>query len=185
MGVKILPGGDPERRGRALVLLLMLLPGLALGCRHLPPAAEEFNPRNYTPVTVEQLQDPHRAGLSPGQKVSVTGYFWQYLEYDPFTVARYLAIARHPAVQTRLRWAALYESPQLQGYYDRLVLSTEQQSELKLKRLERVQVYGVMTDLGFGILYLKAQHVDHLDVEGVPGGRETAPALQPEETPNP
>ena len=173
----------PEKSGGILILLLALLPGLALSCRHLPPP-EEFNPQDYTPVTIEQLQDPRRAGLSPGQQVSVTGYFWQYLEYDPYMVARYLALARRPLVQSRLRWAALYNSPQLQGYYDRLVLTVEQQQGLYLKRLEHVRVYGVLTDLGFGILYLKARHVDRLEVEGVRPVRE-APAFPAEETPNP
>ena len=178
--------GCPEKLGGILILLLTLLPGLALGCRHLPPPPEEFNPQDYTPVTIEQLQDPRRAGLSPGQKVSVSGYFWQFLEYDPYMVARYLALARRPLVQSRLRWAALYNSPQLQGYYDRLVLTVEQQEDLHLKRLEHVRVYGVLTDLGFGILYLKAQHVDRLEVEDVLPGRQTpAPACPAEETPNP
>jgi hypothetical protein len=176
----------PEKLAGILILLLTLLPGLALGCRHLPPPPEGFNPQDYTPVTIEQLQDPRRAGLSSGQKVSVSGYFWQFPEYDPYMVARYLALARRPLVQSRLRWAALYNSPQLQGYYDRLVLTVEQRQDLHLKRLEQVRVYGVLTDLGFGFLYLKARQVDRLDVEGVPPGRKTpAPAYPAEETPNP
>ncbi len=155
--------------GAVLILLLALLPGGAAGCRHLPAAPEGFNPEDYKPVTLEQLQDPRRAGLSKGQRVSVAGYFWQYLEYDPFMVARYLAVARHPVAQGRLRWAALYGSPQMQGYYNRLVLTPEQRREWDLKRLEHVRVYGQLDNLEFGFLYLQAQHLDRLGVEDGPG----------------
>ncbi len=166
-----------------LMLLLILLPGLAVSCRHLPPAPEAFNAEDYTPVTIEQLREPHQAGLRQGQRVSVAGYFWQYLEYDPFMVARYLAVARHPLEQSPLRWAALYSSAQLQGYYDRLVLTPEQRRDWHLKRLEHVRVYGQLANLGFGILYLQAQHLDRLDAaDGPPSGKAEAPAAAGKET---
>ena len=121
-----------------------------------------------------------------GQRVSVAGFFWQYLEYDPFTVARYLAVARHPLVQSSLRWASLYDSPQMQGYYDRLVLTPEQRRESNLKRLEHVRVYGQLADLGFGILYLQAHHLDRLDPENASRDQRTAAPQAPgKETPSP
>ena len=180
------PVGHPGKLGGVLILLLALLPGLAVSCHRLPPAAEGFNPEDYTPVTIEQLQDPRRAGLLQGRRVSVAGYFWQYLEYDPYMVDRYLAVARHPLVQGPLSWAALYNIPQMQGYYDRLVLTPEMRRDLKLKRLEHVRVYGQLTDLGFGILYLEAQHVERLgDVDGHLSRKTVAPAAPGKETPNP
>ena len=186
MGLTASSRGGPGKLGGVLLLLFTLLPGLALSCRHLPPAPEGFNPEDYTPVTIEQLKDPHRAGLVKGQKVSVAGFFWQYLEYDPFMAARYLAAARHPLVQSQLRWASLYDTPQLQGYFDRLVLTGQQRRDLSLKRLEHVRVYGQLANLEVGILYLQAHHVDRLDKEGgalSPGS--AAPRATGKETPNP
>jgi hypothetical protein len=166
------------------VLLFLLLPGLEAGCRHAQPVTGVFNPREYTPVTIEQLQAPKQSGLLPGQKVSVEGFFWQYLEYDPFAVPEYLALVRRPLLESRWRWASLYASPQLQGYFDRLALSRKGLRELDLKRLEHVRIYGRLAHLPFGILYLQAQHVERLDEEGGPAARRpTAPALEGRETP--
>jgi hypothetical protein len=164
----------------------VLLPGLLGGCRHLPPAPEGFNPEDYTSITIAQLREPHKAGLARGQRVSVEGYFWQYLEYDPFMGAQYLATLRRPLVESRQRWAALYESAQMQGYCDRLVLTREQRRDWDLKRLEHVRIYGQMTSLGFGILYLQAHQVDRLEGAEAPRGlRRAAPSAPGKETQNP
>jgi hypothetical protein len=171
--------GLPFRFGGILVLLFLLLPGLASGCRHAPPATGAFNPKEYTPVTIEQLQAPKKAGLLPGQKVSVAGYFWQYLEYDPFPVPKYLAVARHPVRENQWDWAALYNSPQLTGYFNRLALSREERRELDLKRLEHVRIYGRLAHLPFGILYLQGEHVERLDEDGGPPERPPAPPAVP------
>lgn len=169
--------------GRAL--LFLLLTGLASSCGHLPPVPEGFHPEEYTPVTVAQLQAPRQAGLIPGQKVSVTGYFWQYLDYDPFMAAGYLAWARRPLVESRRRWASLYDSQQMQGYYDRLVLTREQWRDWDFKRLEQVRVFGRLTPLGFGVLYLQVHHVDRLDApEGSLPQRPTPPASEAQESPS-
>ena len=177
--------GCPLRFGGVLVLLLTLLPGLGSSCRHAPPVTEAFHPGEYTPVTIEQLQAPQKAGLTPGQKVSVEGYFWQYLEYDPFMVAQYLALARHPIAESRWRWASLYNSSQLQGYFDRLALGRALR-DMDLKRLEHVRIYGRLAHLPFGILYLQAQHVNRLDGENGPLTRMPAPpAVEGRETPTP
>jgi hypothetical protein len=176
--------GRPLRFGGVLVLLFTLLPLLESGCRHAPPVTKVFNPREYAPVTIEQLRAPRKAGLLPGQKVSVEGYFWQYLEYDPFPVPKYLAVARHPLRENRWRWASLYNSPQMQGYFDRLALSREERHDLDLKRLEHVRIYGRLAHLPFGFLYLQAQHVERLDVEGRPAARRPSPpAIEGRETP--
>jgi len=176
----------PGKQGGILVLLAALLAGLSMGCRHLAPAPEGFNPEDYTPVTSAQLQEPHKAGLARGQRVSVEGYFWQFLEYDPFMGAQYLATLVRPLTESHQRWAALYESAQMQGYWDRLVLTRQQQREWDLRRLEHVRIYGQMANLGFGILYLQAHHLDRLDGAGGPRGqRPAAPAAPGKETQNP
>jgi|YelNatPaOPRAMG01_1025707.scaffolds.fasta_scaffold16253_3 hypothetical protein len=163
-----------RRFGGLLVVLFILLPGLESGCRHTPPATGAFNPQEYAPVTLEQLQAPRVAGLLPGQKVSVSGYFWQYLEYDPFAVPEYLALIRRPLLASRWRWASLYSSPRMTGYFDRLAVSRGEQRELNLKRLERVRIYGRLAHLPFGILYLQAVHVERLDKDS--GAPEQIPA---------
>lgn len=186
MWVKLNSRGNPGKVGRFLVLLAALLPALLGGCRHLPPAPDGFNPEDYTPVTPAQLREPHKAGLVRGQRVSVEGYFWQYLEYDPFMGAQYLATLRRPLAESQKRWAALYESAQMQGYCNRLVLTREQKRDWDLKRLEHVRIYGQMASLGFGILYLQAHQVDRLDrAEGPRGLHPAAPAAPGKETRKP
>ena len=148
--------------GRVLVCLV-LLPGLALSCGYIRPVPQGFNPENYNPVSISQLMAPRQAGLTPGQKVYVEGYFWQYLEYDPDMVANYLTLARQPVAWSRLRWASLYQQPQMRGYYDRLALTRQQQQDWRLRRLEHLRVYGQLAPLGFGVLYLQAHHLERLD----------------------
>jgi len=169
-----------------LLLLMGLILGLVWGCGYIRPAPEGLNPEDYTPITYEQLQAPRRAGLTPGQKVRVDGYFWQFLEYDPVMVRNYLTLTRQPLAWSRLHWASLYDVPQMRGYYDRLALTREQKRDWRLKRLEHVRVYGELTPLGLGVLYLQAHQVDRLDQEeGTPGPGSTAPATEGEENQNP
>jgi len=178
--------GKPPGLGRALAFLLFLLLGLAPACGHLPPTPEGFNPEDYTPITYEQLLDPRQAGLAPGQKIRVEGYFWQYLAYDPAMVSNYLTMARQPRAWSRLRFASLYGAPQMRGYFDRLALTREQQREWRLKLLEHVRIYGELNPLGLGRLYLKAHQVDRLDPDAGPAGQgSAAPKVEPEESPSP
>jgi hypothetical protein len=166
-----------------LACLLALLMGLAGGCGHIRPAPEGFNPEEYSPVAMHQLQAPRKAGLAPGQKVRVEGYFWQYLDYDPAMLANYATMVRRPLAWSRLRWAALYQESQMQGYYDRLALTRQQQRDWPLKRLEQVRIYGQLAPLGFGVLYLQVHHLERLDpAEDFLNRRYRAPAA-PEETP--
>jgi hypothetical protein len=167
-----------------LILLVLLLPGLALSCGHIRPAPQDFHAGDYVPVTIEQLQAPRPAGLVSGQKVRVTGYFWQYLDYDPRLAANYLTMARQPLAWSRLRWASLYRTLPMQGYYDRLALTQEQQRALRLKRLEKVEVYGELAPWGFGALYLQAHQIQRLEAEEGPAGQgQTAPEAEGQETP--
>lgn len=165
----------PLARGRLLVLILVLLVELSQGCGSIRPVPEGWNPGDYKPITYEQIMAPRKAGLSPGQKVSVTGYFWQYLDYDPFMVPNYLTLARQPRAWSRLYWASLYRTPQMQGYCDRLALTLEQQRDWQFKRLEHVRVYGQIASLGFGVLYLQAHHIDRLDQEEGPPNQGPPP----------
>jgi hypothetical protein len=174
----------PHGLGRLLILFLILLVELGQGCGSIRPVPEGWNPEDYTPVAYEQILAPRKAGLSPGQKVSVAGYFWQYLDYDPFMVPNYLTLARQPRAWSRLCWASLYRTPQMQGYCDRLALTREQQQDWHLRRLEHVRVFGQLASLGFGVLYLQAHHVDRLDLEEGPlNQHDTPPAGEGQENP--
>ncbi len=167
-----------------LILLFMLLSGWTLGCGHIRPVPEGFNPEQYTSVTIEQLQAPRQAGLVSGQKVSVAGYFWQFLDYDPCMGANYLTLMRQPLAWSRLRWASLYHTPSMRGYYDRLALTREQQRNLSLKRLEQVRVFGELAPLGLGTLYVRVHHLERLEVEEGPlEGGQTVPQVEDGETP--
>lgn len=176
-------GETSSALGRLLVWLFVLLPGLVLNCGHIRPVPEGFNPEKYTLVTIDQLRAPRKAGLAPGKKVCVEGYFWQYLDYDPVMVANYLTLARQPLAWSRLRWASLYQQPQMRSYYDRWALTREQQQDWRLKRMEPLRVYGQLAALGFGVLYLQTHHLERLDsAEDSLSQGDRAPAV-PEETP--
>jgi hypothetical protein len=168
MGLTANPGRAPRRRGLLWMALVLLLASESLGCGHIRPVPEGFNPEQYNPVTIEQLQAPRRAGLTSGQKVRVEGFFWQYLEYDPRMVANYLTMARQPLAWSRLRWAALYRDSSMRGYYNRLALTRIQKGQWDLKRLEPVRVFGQLAPLGFGTLYLQVHHIERLETDGAP-----------------
>lgn len=172
-------------RSRLLVWFICLFTGLSFSCGHVRPVPEGFNPEDYAFVTIKQLTVPRQAGLFTGQKVWVEGYFWQYLDYDPFMVANYVTMARQPVAWSRLRWASLYHHPQMQGYYDRLAMTRQQQQDWRLKRLERLRVYGQLASLGFGVMYLQVHQLERLDLEEdslnrghtAPAGHEEIPKL--------
>lgn len=152
-------------------LLLAMAGGLPLvACGSIPPAPGNFDPQGYRAVTLAELQAPRLRGLHPGEKVKVDGYFWQLLEYDPKVGANYLTLLRQPAAWLRLRWAALYASSDMHGYYDRLALERDQVEKVPLQRLQAVRVFGELAPLGFGVLYLRAHHLEPLE-EGFLGTR--------------
>jgi hypothetical protein len=168
MRLTVNPGNTPRSRPFLLMALVLLLAGGHVGCGHIRPAPEGFNPEQYTPVTIEQLQAPRPGGLASGQKVRVEGFFWEYLEYDPRMVANYLTMARQPLAWSRLRWAALYRTSSMRGYYNRLALTRSQKGRWDLKRLEPVRVFGQLAPLGFGTLYLQVHHIEPLEMDQAP-----------------
>ena len=172
MRVMASPSDGPGGPIPLVILVIVLLSGITCSCGHIRGAPPDFHSQDYAPVTIEQLQAPRQAGLVSGQKVRVSGYFWQYLDYDPVMAANYLTMVRQPLAWSRLRWASLYRSLPMQGYYDRLALTQEQQRALKLKRLDEVQVYGQLAPLGFGALYLHAHQVERLAVDETPPSQE-------------
>jgi len=150
-------------RGRAGLLLagagLLVLTLLAWGCGQVRPLPATFEPQDYREITYDQLLHPDAAGLKAGQKVKVPAYFWQFIDYDPDMVRDYLNLARHPLAWPRLKWFALYGSPEMGGYYDRAALDAGREKLFPVRRLEPVMVYGELSSLGPGF-YL---HVIHLE----------------------
>lgn len=174
------PGDGPPGRGRRPLALILALLALFQGCGHIPgPPPEGWNAEEYTTITYDQLLTPREAGLAAGQKVAVKGYFWQYLVYDPAIVPNYLTLAAHPLTWHRLRWAALYRTPRMKGYFNRLALDADQKKDFRLQRLDSLRIYGELASLGLGVLYLRVHHVDKLDREKPLEGPEDAPPTAP------
>jgi hypothetical protein len=133
---------------------------LFCGCGEIRPVPAAIPPQDYRAITCQQLQES--AGLKNGEKVKVAAYFWQFLEYEPDMVRNYLTLVRHPLAWYRLQWFAVYGSPEMKGYFDRLVMEPEQQKEYKLKRLEHIMIYGEMSELGAGLLYLQVHRIERI-----------------------
>jgi len=144
----------------ALFFIVMLL---ALACGQIRPLPSAWEPEVYTPITYEQLLDPDTARLTSGQKVKVPVYFWQFLTYDPALVENYITLARHPVEWYRLPWFATYGTPDMKGYFDRLVMNEEQKESYRLKRLEHLLVYGELAEMGLNLLYLQVHHIDRIE----------------------
>jgi hypothetical protein len=156
------PGGArrPGPSGWLGVLLLCSLLGWC-GCGELRPRPEAFDPQAYTPIAYQELLAPRQSGLHEGQKIRVQAYFWQYLEYDPAMVRNYLTLPRYPIRWYQLQWFATYGTDDLTGYYDLAAITPEQAEEYKLKRLDRVMLYGELTRLSPG-LYLQVFHIEKI-----------------------
>jgi hypothetical protein len=149
------------RRGAGVLLAgAALVWGLlAWGCGRVLPLPASIEPQDYREITYDQLLHPDTGGLKAGDKVKVPAYFWQYVDYDPDMVRDYLNLMRHPLSWPKLKWFALYGSPELKGYYDRAALDKDREKLYPVHRLEPVMVYGQLSPLGPG-LYL---HVHHLE----------------------
>jgi hypothetical protein len=119
----------------------------------------------YAPVTFEQLLSPSQAQLPSGQKIKVTGYFWQFLSYDPAMVRNYPNLLRHPLGWYRLEWYALYGSPDMKGYFDLGAMNRGQRQAYRLRRLQPVTVYGELASMGPGLLYLQTHYIEKLDLD--------------------
>jgi hypothetical protein len=158
-----LAAGVSRPAGRFGWLRVILVCGL-LGfpaCGELRPLPDAFDPQGYTPIEYPDLLAPRQAGLHDGQKIRVSAYFWQYLDYDPAIVSNYLTLPRYPLRWYQLRWFATYGSADLTGYFDLAAVTPEQADLYKLKRLDPVILYGELTRLGPG-LYLRVSHIEPL-----------------------
>jgi hypothetical protein len=143
--------------GAVLAALLALLSS----CGELRPPAAAFEPQSYTPIAYQDLLQPRRANLHDGQLVRVQGYFWQTLDYDPDMVRNYLNLARHPLSWWKLRWFAVYQNEDMQGYYDLAAMDAARLELFKAKRLEPILIYGQLASLGPG-LYLHVHRLEKL-----------------------
>jgi hypothetical protein len=144
----------------AVMLACLALAGLTAACRTPLSAPSDFNPEAYRPVPFEDLLTPGR--LAPGDKVAAPAYFWQELNYDPAMVRQYVQMAGHPRPWRALKWYAVYGSPQMHGYYDRVVMAPEQFDPKAVKRLDQVRLYGEMGLLGGSQLYLRVHRLEKI-----------------------
>jgi hypothetical protein len=143
------------------VLVLCGLLGVN-ACGRLRPHPATFDPQAYTPIEYQDLQTPQAAGLHAGEKVRVKAYFWQYVDYDPALIRNYLTLLRYPIRWYRLRWFAIYRTPDMTGYYDLTAITPELADQYKLKRLEPVLLYGEISQLGTG-LFFQVFHIEKID----------------------
>jgi hypothetical protein len=159
------PARKAGRHRRMLPCLLgtCLVAGLALlsACGELQPLPPAIEAQDYRPIEYQELLNPRQAGLQAGQLVRVKAYFWQFLNYDPAMVRNYLSLTRHPLGWPRLRWFALYGSPEMKGYYDLAALDQSRLYLYKLKLLEPIMVYGQLSSLGSGF-YLHVHNIEEI-----------------------
>ena len=155
-------GNLPCLRSALVGAVLLAWALLAPGCGEVRPLPKAIEPQDYTEITYAQLLDPAAAGLAAGRKIKVPAYFWQFLDYDPDMVRDYLNLARHPVRWSRLKWFALYGSPEMRGYYDRAALDQDRANLYPIQRLEHVMVYGELSPLGPG-LYLHVHNLEKIE----------------------
>ncbi len=147
------------RYGVALGLAAVLLALAAAACGQVQPRPAPFAAADYSPLSYEELLRADAHSHPPGQLVAVPGYFWQYLTYDPAPHYYYGNQVRYPSQWWDLRWAALYQTPDMRGYYDRVAFDSLQAETYDLHRLDPVVVYGELLRLGGHKLYLRVHHV--------------------------
>lgn len=141
----------------------LVLAVLILGCGRYRPVPALWDPGAYKPATVQDLRAPGPAGLAVGQQVKVPAYFWQFLIYDPAMVRNYLTYLRHPLAWPRLEWFAVYGTPRMEEYFDRLAMDRDQRRTYTLRRLDQVMVYGELASLGSGLFYLRVHRLEKLE----------------------
>ncbi len=142
---------------------LLLILTLTAGCGRLGQVPPRFLPEEYQEVSLGQLRDHAAARALSGRRVRFQAYFWEYLAYDPAMLSNYALLARHPRSWWNLRWASLYESPRLQGFYDRLAVDVGQQTRLKPRRLTRLLIYGEVLPLGARLTYVRLHRAEELE----------------------
>jgi hypothetical protein len=149
---------------RLLSLLAVLLIAVSLpNCGRYRSVPAAWDPVAYRLVTVQELKAPRTAGLAAGQKVEVHAYFWEFLIYDPAMVRNYLTLLRHPLAWPQLEWFAVYGTPQMQGYFDRVAMDEEQRRSYALHRLDPVMIFGELASMGGGLLYLRVHRLHKLE----------------------
>lgn len=151
------------RRGKGVVTGLLLLAALTMGCGRLGQVPASLIPEDYQEVSLTQLRDPAAARALVGRQVRFQAFFWEYLTYDPAMCSNYALLARHPRGWWELRWASLYESPRMQGFYDRLAVDVRQQTRFKPRRLTRLMIYGEVLPLGSRLTYVRLHQAQELE----------------------
>jgi hypothetical protein len=150
-----------RRLAPILLWLLLLLTG---ACGQVRPLPTTFNPDAYTPVALEQLRR-EASGLAAGQLISFQAYFWEFLSYDPVPQRYYLNQLRYPQRWRELEWFALYQDAAMRGYFDRAVMSYEQNLRFQPKRLDFLRFYGELVSLGGNRLYFQTHHLEPVRVD--------------------
>lgn len=143
--------------------MLLMVTLAAPGCGSYRPVPRVLDPEAYRPASVAELKAPRPAGLAAGDLVKVPAYFWEFVIYDPAIVRNYLTMVRHPLSWPRVKWLAVYDTPQMHGYFDRVVMDEEQQRSAKLSRLDRIMLYGELAPMGGGLLYLRVHRLEKLE----------------------
>jgi hypothetical protein len=155
------------KTGNPLLILLVWLGlvWLAAGCGELRPRPAALELDSYKPIDYQELL-AGGAALTPGQKVRVKAYFWQFLNYDPAMVRNYLTLPRYPVRWYELQWFATYGSEDMRGYFDLAALESDLAIRYKPRRLEPVLLYGEVCSLAPGC-FLQVHHLERLgEAEG-------------------
>ncbi|MDI6854935.1 MAG: hypothetical protein QME75_15185 [Deltaproteobacteria bacterium] len=147
----------------AILLIVLIAAAFCFGCGRYAPVPAVWDPQAYRQITVEDLRAPGPAGLADGDKVKVPAYFWEFIVHDPAMVRNYLTMLRHPLAWPRLEWFAIYGTPNMQAYFDRVVMDKEQRRLYKLNRLDHIMIYGELTPMAGGLLYLRMHRLQKLE----------------------
>lgn len=142
---------------------LLVTVALTMGCGRLGQVPARFVPDDYQEVSLAQLRNPAAARTLVGRQVRFEAFFWEYVHYDPAMLSNYALLARHPWGWWNLRWASLYESPRMQGFYDRLALDVGQEAQFRPRRLTRLMIYGEVLPLGSSLTYVRLHQAQELE----------------------
>ncbi|MBM4285899.1 MAG: hypothetical protein FJ128_11735 [Deltaproteobacteria bacterium] len=157
-------GGFSRPIGRALLWWLALLGTCCLfACSAPLTAPADFEAGAYQPISYEDLLTPTR--LTPNQKVVAPAYFWQELAYDPLMLRQYAHRAGQPRAWRQVRFYAVYGSPQMRGYFNRVVMTPEQARAAEVKRLDHLRLFGEVGALGGEGLYLRVHRLEKIEEE--------------------
>lgn len=151
-------------KGQAILAAALVFTLLGTGgCGRIDRVPAVLEAESYEEVSFSQLRDSREAERLRGRRVKFAAFFWQYLHYDPAILRNYAMLAGHPISWWDLKWASVYETPQMQGFYDRLALDGELQGRLKLKRLDRLLIFGEVAPMGPGLTYVRLHRVEKLE----------------------